>query len=179
MAGLFYNQIVIHQESSNQLASDGWEVNSMNSVEHQATFRMDQPAEILFPLFSAEGEKLWVPGWDYENISGSEEMFEDFIFLTRHQDHSSPNADTIWLVKSYQPEHYFVQYYKVEPGQKVGLITVQCVALDSARADVEVTYAYTALSESGEKFFRNFTADHYQGFIAEWKTLLEDYFETC
>jgi hypothetical protein len=30
--------------------------------------------EILFPLFSAEGEKLWVPGWDYENVMGTREL---------------------------------------------------------------------------------------------------------
>lgn len=150
----------------------------MNSVSHKETFRMDQPVEILFPLFSAEGEKLWVPGWDYTNISGSDSMHEDFIFLTKHQDHASTDADTIWLVKSYDPDLNFVQYYKVDPGQKVGLITVQCVQVDSAITDVTVTYEYTALSESGKKFLRKFNSDHFKEFIDEWKTLLLGYFES-
>ena len=47
------------------------EMRTMSSVKHIEKFRIDQPIEILFPLFSAEGEKLWVPGWDYENIMGS------------------------------------------------------------------------------------------------------------
>ena len=37
-------------------------------VKHTVHFEIEQPIEELFPLFSAEGEKLWVPGWDYENI---------------------------------------------------------------------------------------------------------------
>jgi hypothetical protein len=79
-----------------------------NSVSHTETFRIDQPVGVLFPLFSAEGEKLWVPGWDYENISSSDGMHEDFIFLTHGPDHTSPWADTIWLVKRSEPENYFV-----------------------------------------------------------------------
>jgi len=40
----------------------------MSSIKHSHTFRIDQPVEILFPLFSAEGETLWVPEWEYTNI---------------------------------------------------------------------------------------------------------------
>ncbi len=47
----------------------------MNSVKHSGDFQLDQPADILFPLFSAEGEKLWVPGWDYENVMGTNDLY--------------------------------------------------------------------------------------------------------
>ena len=150
----------------------------VNSVNHTETFRIDQPAETLFPLFSAEGEKLWVPGWDYENISGSDGMHEDFIFLTKSHDHSSHDEDTIWLVKSYDPDRYYVQFYRVEPGEKVGLVTVRCIEVDLSTTDVEVTYEYTALSEIGTKFLEDFTSDHYKKFISGWKTHLLHYFES-
>ena len=150
----------------------------MNSVSHTETFQIDQPIEILFPLFSAEGERLWAPGWDYENISGSDGMHEDFIFLTKNHDHSSHGEDTIWLVKRYDPETYCVQYYRVEPGQKVGLVTVRCSEVDLSITDVEVTYEYTALNELGERFLEKFTADYYKMFIKGWKTHLLHYFES-
>ncbi len=44
----------------------------MNTIKHTAAFEIDKPTDKLFPLFSAEGEKLWVPGRDYENIMGEE-----------------------------------------------------------------------------------------------------------
>ena len=69
----------------------------MSTVKHTRDFKIDQSTDLLFPLFSAEGEKLWVPGWDYENIMGSNELHEDYIFLTKNHDHASTNA--IWLVK--------------------------------------------------------------------------------
>jgi len=148
----------------------------MSAIKRQSSFKMHQPADVLFPLFSAEGEKLWVPGWDYKNISGSEGMHEDFIFLT--QSHGGSAQDIIWLVKSYDPEKYYVQFYRVEPEDKVGLVTVRCIEIEENVTDVEVTYEYTALSEPGEKFIAHFTAEHYQEFISSWKTHLLHYFHS-
>ena len=69
----------------------------MNRVKHSADFQIAQPAEILFPLFSAEGEKCWVPGWDYTNVMGTTDLHEDYIFITEDHDHAASEA--IWLVK--------------------------------------------------------------------------------
>ncbi len=49
----------------------------MSTVKHTLDFKISQPIDILFPLFSADGEKLWVPGWDYENIMGTSDLHED------------------------------------------------------------------------------------------------------
>jgi len=114
----------------------------MRKVKHTGNFQINQPIEILFPLFSAEGEKLWVPGWDYENIMGSNDLHEDYIFLTKSHDHAS--TDAIWLVKKYKPEVHFVQFYKIEPEDKVGIITVQCVKVIKSITQVEVAYEYIA-----------------------------------
>lgn len=147
----------------------------MNSVKHTTDFQLDQPANILFPLFSAEGEKLWVPGWDYENVMGTNDLHEDYIFLTQNHDHAASHA--IWLVKRYDPKEYLVAFYKVEPEEKVGIITVKCSALSEAKTNVNVTYEYLALSEKGNEFVRHFTSQAYKDFIGEWKQLLEAYFE--
>jgi hypothetical protein len=148
----------------------------MSSVKHSEKFRIDQPIETLFPLFSAEGEKLWVPGWDYENIMGSNDLHEDYVFLTKNHDHAS--TDAIWLVKKYDPESFFIQFYKVEPEDKVGVITVQCISIDKCNTDVEVTYEYIGLSEKGNEFVDGFTSTQYKKFIGEWNSLLVSYFQS-
>jgi hypothetical protein len=147
----------------------------MNSVEHTTNIQIDQPAEVLFPLFSPEGEKLWVPGWEYENISASPELHEDFIFTTKAHDHAQ--SDAIWLVKRYDPHAYLVEYYKIEPQQKVGVIQVQCQPLSQSKTIIQVTYEYIALSEAGEEFVKGFTSQVYEDFIAEWQQWLEVYFK--
>jgi len=150
--------------------------NTLSFIKHSKTFEINQPIKILFPLFSAEGEKLWVPRWDYENVMGSNDLHEDYIFLTKNHDHASTNA--IWLVKRYDPDTYFVQFYKVEPNDKVGIITVQCFQIEESNTEVEVTYEYIGLSEKGNEFIHQFTSDQYTKFIEEWKNLLLIYFKS-
>lgn len=147
----------------------------MNRVHHIRDFQIDQPIDVLFPLFSPEGEKYWVPGWDYKNIIGSTELHEDYIFITENHDHAG--SDAIWLVKKYDPDSHYVVFYRVEPDEKVGIITVKCDAISRFRTNVSVAYEYLALSEKGNEFITGFTKEKYKEFIREWKELLERYFQ--
>jgi hypothetical protein len=146
----------------------------MTTIKHQTSFKINQPAEGLFPLFSAEGEKLWAPHWDYENIMGTIELHEDYVFLT-----SSHHGTTkkIWLVKRYEPSSYFVQFYTVEPYDKVGIISVLCKPISEILTEVEVAYEFIGLSEKGDNFIKGYTADVFESSIAKWPVLLEGYFE--
>ena len=148
----------------------------MKSVSHTKAFEMAIPIAHLFPLFSPEGEKHWVPGWDYENVMGTTELSEDYVFLTKSHDHGT--KDAIWIVKRYDPKLHFVQFYKVEPEDKIGLVTVRCAELEAERTKVQVTYKYVALSATAEVFVSAFSENAYEEFIGEWQTLLSNYFES-
>lgn len=148
----------------------------MNLVEHKQSFELARPITEVFPLFSPEGEKHWVPGWDYDNIMGTTELSEDYVFLTKNHAHGA--TDAIWLVKKYEPATPLVQYYKVEPDNKVGIVTVQCTELEPSLTQVEVTYKYIPISPAGEHFVGEFTAAAYEAFIGEWQILLSDHFAT-
>ena len=146
----------------------------MKSIEHTKTFEMALPVSTLFPLFSPEGEKHWVPGWDYQNVMGTTELSEDDVFLTTSHDHGA--TDAIWLVKRYDREAHLVEFYKVEPNEKVGVVKVRCTALSADRSTVEVSYKYLALSATGEDFVSGFTSAVFEEFIGEWQRLLSNYF---
>jgi len=47
---------------------------TMKSISHAKAYKIEIPIAELFPLFSPEGEKRWVPGWDYENLMGTTEL---------------------------------------------------------------------------------------------------------
>ena len=112
----------------------------MKSVTHTKTFDMALPVAELFPLFSPEGERHWVPDWNYENVMGTTELSEDYIFLTKTHDHGT--TDAIWIVKKYMSESHFVQFYKIEPENKVGVVTVKCTELEPETTQVQVTCKY-------------------------------------
>ena len=147
----------------------------MSTIRHTASFEIGQPVGALFPLFSAEGEKLWVPGWDYENVMGSTDLCEDYVFLTKSHDHAL--SDAVWVVKRYEPENYWVQFYKVEPGEKVGVIEVKCAEKSETRTEIRVSYEYIGLSVKGDEFVSGFSSSEYKAYIAEWESLLVKYFE--
>lgn len=146
----------------------------MKSVEHVKTFEIAVPVADLFPLFSPEGEKKWVPGWDYHSPAGTTELAEDHVFLTTSHDHGTTEA--IWLVKKYEPDAHLVEYYKVEPEDKVGVVRIQCRLISPGKSEVEVGYKYLALSPVGERFISEFNSAVYDAFIGEWQVLLTDYF---
>ena len=143
-------------------------------VAHSEEFFLERDISSVFPLFSPEGEKLWAPGWNYTNLLGSTELYPDYLFLTDTHDHKS--AQAIWIVSGYEPDKHYVSYYKVEPGQKVGKIVVQCFEQSRSCTLVKVTYKYIGLSDSGNRFVAGFTKEAYAEFIGEWHSLLHDYF---
>ena len=149
----------------------------MTSIKHTAGFDISQSVEQVFPLFCPEGEKHWVPNWDYENIMGTTELSEDYVFLTGS--HADASTDAIWLVKRYVPKDWFIQFYRVQPKDKIGVVTVQCCGPSDHVTRVEVTYQYIPLSEKGRRFIDGFTIEIYKKFIDEWRDLLLRYFESA
>lgn len=147
----------------------------MSTIKYSQTFQISQNIDVLFPLFSAEGEKLWVPNWNYEQVMQGTELHEDYIFLTEAHDYASTKA--IWLVKTFEPDAHLVQFYKVEPEDKVAIITVACTELGSEQTQVEVRYEYVGLSSKGNAFIAHYTPEQYKSYIDEWERLLISYFE--
>jgi len=147
----------------------------MKFTSHTRAFEMTVPVDRLFPLFRPEGERHWVPGCDYENLLGTTELPEDYIFLTTTHDHGA--TDAIWIVKQYDREAHFVQFYKIEPEDKIGVVTVKCTELEAERTTTQMTYKYMALSATGEKFISEFSKSAYEEFIDEWQSLLCKYLE--
>lgn len=144
-------------------------------VSHTDEFLLEKNISSVFPLFSPEGEKHWAPGWNYTNLLGSIELHPDYVFLTDTHDHNT--AQAIWIVADYRPDTHYISYYKVEPGQKVGKIEVQCIEQGRTSTLVNVTYKYIGLSDSGNRFIEGFTKKVYQEFIATWRSLLHEYFQ--
>jgi hypothetical protein len=144
-------------------------------VSHSEEFLLPRDIASVFPLFSPEGEKLWAPEWDYINLLGSMDLQSDDVFLTDSHDHKSTQA--IWIVADYDPVKHYVSYYKIEPGEKVGKVIVECFRQTDTSTLVRVTYRYTGLSDSGNQFITGFTKKAYREFIGEWRSLLLRYFE--
>ncbi len=70
-----------------------------------------------------------------------------------------------------------IQLYRLEPGQKVGVITIHCTPVGEEQTHVDVAYEHIAISAEGQRFVAGFTLATYEAFINEWREWLVQYFD--
>lgn len=126
------------------------------------SFHLDAPPARVFPLFTAEGERAWAPGWEPEVLSG--DTARGSAFRTGHG-----GRRTTWIVTDYRPEEGRVSYARLAQDSNIGLVDVVCTPA-AGGTTVSVRYTLTGLNEQGEAFVREFLdAAHYTRMIEEWR----------
>jgi hypothetical protein len=127
------------------------------------SFRLEAPLARVLPLFTAEGERSWAPGWEPVILSG--DVDRGSAFVTRG--HSG--IETTWIVADYRPAAGKVSYARLAQGSNIGLVDVTCKE-ESGGTLVTVRYTLTGVSEQGRTFVREFLeAEHYTRMIEEWR----------
>jgi len=137
----------------------------MQSMTAESGFELELDAERALPLFTAEGERRWVPGWEPEVLGdggvGS-------VFVTRTLD-----TETTWVVVDYDAASGCARYARWVPGVQAGLVEVRCTPLAPQRCDVRVRYTLTPLSAAAIDGVAEFLEpQRFEAFIAEWKRLI-------
>jgi hypothetical protein len=128
------------------------------------SFHLDAPRAQVMPLFTARGEREWVPGWDPMLLSGAEERGS--AFQTRHQD----GQVTTWIVIEYRPAEGRVSYVRLAHGSTIGLVDVTCTEPEGGGTEVSVAYTLTALDAGAQAFVDHFLDPrHYARMIDGWR----------
>ena len=112
-------------------------------------------------LFTPSGERRWADGWDPTFPAATEdETLPGTVFQT------SSHGTVTWVVAGREPGRW-VRYALVEPGERAGTVEVRCDPGPEGATIATVTYEMTALSQSGERWLRDFAAG-YEAFLAHW-----------
>jgi hypothetical protein len=109
-------------------------------------FIAQAPIDVAAPLFGAEGERVWAPGWDPkfvwpENAKDQEGM----VFMLAHG-----NKNAIWVNTCFDLKANRIQYVYVIPETLVTVITIN-LAPGETTTHVAVAYDRTALTETANK----------------------------
>ena len=138
-------------------------------LSQTSSFEVRAPCARLMPLFTAQGERAWAPGWEPEILSG--DTARGSVFRTR-----TPERETVWAVIEYQPEQGRASYVRIAQGSNMGLVDVRCREVTPGNSEVTVTYTLTALTPEGETFVREFMEPKsYKDFIGEWHEAITAY----
>jgi hypothetical protein len=114
------------------------------------TITVPLPPDQAIALFTPEGERAWVPGWDPQHHSTT-------VFTTEHG-----GARTTWLVLDAGP--HAVRYARVRPDHHAGTVEVRCQA-DGDGTAATVTYDLTPLTSHALDGF----AAGYDEMLAGWE----------
>ncbi len=126
------------------------------------SFHLDAPPARVLPLFTAEGERAWAPGWEPESLSG--DTARGSAFRTAHGGRS-----TTWIVTDYRPDQGRVSYARLAQDSNIGLVDVICTPA-AGGTEVSVRYTLTGVSAQGDAFVKEFLdAPHYARMIEEWR----------
>ena len=138
-------------------------------IRHSGTVNVGAPPAQAFPLFTAAGERIWVPGWDPDVMWGGNGNHPGAVWTTMVGEET-----TIWVVVDFSVEDQHARYARITPGVKAG--TVEVRARDDGRGGsaVEVTYELTALGEAGNRDLAGFDEDQFKKMLVEWEGLIQE-----
>lgn len=122
------------------------------------------PPERAFALFTARGEKLWVPGWSPEFPAGDDDTQIGTVWRT-----STDGFETTWIVVDAAPPAG-ATYARVTPGHSATTVRVR-LEPSAAGSQVTVGYDITSLDESADALLEGF-ASEFDGMLREWESLI-------
>lgn len=138
-------------------------------IDCRGTVAVELPPDEAFPLFTALGELLWVPGWQPEFVHpASGELQLDQVWLTR-----AGEEVTHWLVVELDRERRRVVYGRITPGSRLGRVIVE-VAAGEGGSVAEVRYVMTGLSPAGNAVLDELEMG-YGAMMEKWAELLAAY----
>ena len=140
-------------------------------VERTYTQKIDATPDDVFPLLCPVREAEWAQGWAPTRVYSDSGFAEaGCVFLTRDR-----LGESVWMITRHEPQRRFLEMVKVIPGVTAGKITITLRENQERGTDAQITYAFTALGEAGERFVQDFTESYYAEFMRHWEAELNDY----
>jgi hypothetical protein len=127
-------------------------------VQLSGSFTLPATLDRVMPLFTAEGERAWAPGWEPTYADSSEHEIGQ-VWTT-----AGP-PETTWV--TIQADDDCVRYARLAPGYSAGIVTVACRA-HADGTEVTTSYDMSALSPAGEKRLAEF-ASAYDEMLEHWR----------
>jgi hypothetical protein len=128
-------------------------------VKLTGSFLLTGAVDAVLPLFTAEGERRWAPGWDpiWADDAHDHEVGE--VWTT-----AGPPS-TAWVTVDAGQNQ--VRYARVASGDSAGLVIVTCAGT-SGRTTVTVDYDLSALSDAGADRLQQFARD-FDDMLGHWE----------
>ena len=149
-------------------------VEKPNRVSLKYTQHLAAPPARVFPLLCPVREAEWVNDWRPKLVLSESGVAEPgCVFIT-----PGIPEDALWMVITHDPEKFRVEIIKIIPGVVIGKITISLSAEGDDGCAADITYAYTSISDHGDRALEEFTETHFRGFMEIWEMELNHFLRT-
>ena len=144
-----------------------------SSIDLNGRLIVNLPVDDAFPLFSPEGERLWIREWDPEPLyPRGVEWAQGQIFRTQEE-----RGVGVWVVSALDRAMHTVEYYRVESNRYVARVRVRCHAQGTSRTRADVSYLFVGLTAQGNADIGEMTVDAYEEKMQRWERLIREYLD--
>jgi len=141
-------------------------------TERSFEFTVKLPMETAAPLFGADQERKWAPGWSPAFVwPAAAKDQQGMVFTVAHGD-----KNIVWIAPKFDLATGSVQYAYVIPDVMVALITLKITPQDNW-THVAVQYDRTTLNPAAKDIVLKM-ADHDSKSGPEWERQISDYVNT-
>lgn len=137
----------------------------VSHITSKGSFLIPVPPEHAYGLFTAAGEKQWVPGWD-PTILGDLPQTSGLVFLTW-----AAECETIWTVIRSDPSTCSHLYCRVTPGVHAGTVEVS-ISPEAGGCRAHICYDMTALPDSPPDCLDQYREGRFTEMLASWSDMI-------
>jgi len=142
-------------------------------VNRTGSFELPCAADIAFPLFSPQGERDWVKGWDPKPVFPEKiEFTRDTVFRE-----GKAGEEAVWTIVDADGQAHRAEYVRVAPDSHAAHIVVKIESLAAERSKVVVRYTVTAFGKHAESLLGAFSEEAYIAKMRDWQQQISAYLE--
>jgi hypothetical protein len=139
-------------------------------ITRTGSFTLSCSTDRAFPLFSPEGERLWIKTWNPQPIyPDTIEFRRDTVF--REGDEFQ---ESLWSILDADPHAHRAEYVRHAPNSHAAHIIVK-IDPASPGCQVTVTYTLTVFGPNADELLAKFSDSAYAERMRNWQRQLTEY----
>lgn len=142
-------------------------------VRRSGAFKLPCTANVAFPFFSPEGERVWIKEWDPRAVFPQAIAFErDTVFRQ-----GEAEGEAVWTIVDVDWDTHRAEYVRVAPQSHTARITVKVEGTGSSTCQVAVGYVVTAFADHGFSLLKSLSEDAFNAKMRTWQTQIAEHLQ--
>jgi hypothetical protein len=140
-------------------------------ITRTGSFDLPCSSDTAFPLFSPEGERLWIKEWNPRPVFPDHiEFHRDTVFREGDGD-----GEGIWMILDADWQSHRAEYVRLAPVSHSARIVVKIEDIGPNRCRVTVSYTVTAFGEHAAAVLEAFSEGAYAAKMQSWQQRIATY----